>query len=166
VSSDGVIEAEVPDDEFTIWCFSLANTVDEVEGRPPLRSEDFRTVVDIAAPVDEVFESLVDPKLFERWFGLPLEIEPYVGGRWSILGGGPTGTVAEVVANQRLALLEDTGTSTWSVSEVNSGTRLTVSMRGPDGGPPPELSWHGWLSAITQLRRLHEVPDRCPIWVL
>lgn len=166
VSPDGIIEVDVPDAEFTIWCFDLANSVDELEGRPPLRSEDFRTVVDIGAPRHEVFESLVDPGLFERWFGLPLEIEPHAGGRWSIGGGGPTGTVVEVVADQRLVLLEDTGTSTWSLSEVDSSTRLTVSMRGPDGGPPPELSWHGWLSAITQLRRLHEVPDRCPIWLL
>lgn len=166
VSSDGVIEVDVPDAEFTIRCFDLANTVDELEGRTPLRSSEFRTEVVIAAPPGEVFRSLTEPELFERWFGLPFEIDLHEGGRWAILGGGPTGKVVEVVPGQRLALWEETGTSTWSLSEADNGTRLTVSMRGPDGGPPPELSWYGWLSAITQLRRLHEVPDRCPIWVL
>lgn len=166
VSQDGVIAVDAPDAEFTRWAFELANAVDELEGREPLRSEDARTVVDIAAPTDEVFGSLTDPARFERWFGLPFEIELHEGGRWSIGGGGPTGTVVEVVADHRLVLWEHTGTSTWSLSEVATGTRLTASMRGPDDTPPPESSWYGWLSAITQLRRLHEIPDRCPIWLL
>ncbi len=166
VSDDGVLELDVPPAEWTFRCLEVANAVDELEGRPVLTHDDSSTSVDIAAPTDEVFESLTDPELFERWFGLPFEIELYAGGRWSIGAGGPTGTVVELVADHLVVLAEDTGTSTWRMSEVDYGTRLSVTMRSPSGGPPPPASWHGWLSGITQLRRLHEVPDRCPIWLL
>ena len=165
VSDEGVIAAEVAPSELTVRCLEIANAVDELEGRPVLTYDESSTTVDIAAPTDEVFESLIDPELFERWFGLPFEIELYAGGRWSIGGGGPTGTVVDLVADHLLVLAEDTGTSTWRMSEVDSGTRLSVAMLSPSGGPPPPASWHGWLSGICQLRRLHEVPDRCPIWL-
>ncbi|MBB4910008.1 SRPBCC family protein [Actinophytocola algeriensis] len=164
VTDDGLIEAEVRDREFTQRCLELANAVDALEGRAVLEFDESSTTVDIAAPTDEVFESLTDRALFERWFGLPLAIELFPGGRWEIEGGGPVGTVVELVADHRLVLSEDTGVSTWELSEVDSGTRLSVTMRLGDGPPPPR-SWCGWLSGINQLRRLHEVPDRCPIWV-
>ena len=164
VTDDGLIEAQVRDREFTQRCLEMANAVDEAEGRPVLRYDETSAEVDIAAPADEVFESLTDRETFARWFGLPLAIELYPGGRWEIEGGGPVGTVVELVADRRLVLSEDTGVSTWDLSEVDTGTRLAVTMR-LDGGPPPPASWCGWLSGINQLRRLHEVPDRCPIWV-
>lgn len=164
VTDDGLIEAEVRDREFTQRCLEISNVVDELEGRPVLRYDETSTEVDIAAPKDEVFESLTVREVFERWFGLPLAIELYAGGRWEIEGGGPVGTVVELVPDTRLVLSEDTGVSTWELSEVDTGTRLSVSMS-LRGGPPPPRSWCGWLSGINQLRRLHEVPDRCPIWV-
>ena len=164
VTDDGLIAGEVREREFTQRCLEIANAVDELEGRPVLTFDETSTTVDIAAPVAEVFASLTEPELFERWFGLPLEIEPFAGGRWAILGGGPVGTVVEVVADRRLVLSEDTGVSTWEVSEAEVGTTLSVSML-LRGGPPRPASWCGWLSGINQLRRFHEVPDRCPIWV-
>lgn len=153
----------------TYWSLALANLVDQVEGRAPsgrvdLTSADLSTAVVIAAPTDEVFESLIDPELFERWFGLPFAIELYEGGTWSIGGGGPTGTVTELVADRRLSLAEVTGVMEWRLSEVDEGTRLAAAFRGA-GEVPPYPGWMGWLSAISQLRRLHEVPERCPIWV-
>lgn len=164
VTDDGLISAEVRDREFTQRCLEIANAVDALEGRPVLEFDDSSTAVDIAAPTDEVFESLIDRELFERWFGLPLAIELFPGGRFEIEGGGPVGTVVELVADHRLVLSEHTGVSTWDLSEVDTGTRLSVTMRLGDGPPPPR-SWCGWLSGINQLRRLHEVSDRCPIWV-
>lgn len=164
VTEEGLITGEVRDREFTQRCLEVANAVDALEGRPVLEFDDSSTEVDIAAPADEVFESLTDRELFGRWFGLPLAIELFPGGRWEIEGGGPVGTVVELVADHRLVLSEDTGVSTWLLSEVDYGTRLSVTMRLGDGPPPPR-SWCGWLSGINQLRRLHEIPDRCPIWV-
>lgn len=164
VAADGLIEAEVRDREFTQRCLELSNAVDEAEGRPVLRYDETSTTVDIAARAEDVFASITRPELFERWFGLPLEIDLRAGGRWAIMRGGPVGTVVEVVPGQRVLLSEDTGVSTWETSEVDSGTRLAVSMQ-LRGGPPPQSSWCGWLSGINQLRRFHEVPDRCPIWV-
>lgn len=164
VTDDGLIDAEVRDREFTQRCLEIANAVDELEGRPVLRYDETSTEVDIAAPADEVFESLTVRAVFERWFGLPLAIELFPGGRWEIEGGGPVGTVVEVVADRRLVLSEDTGVSTWELSETDAGTRLAVGMS-LRGGPPPPRSWCGWLSGINQLRRFHEVPERCPIWV-
>lgn len=164
VADDGLVTAEVRDREFTQRCLEMANAVDAAEGRPVLKYDENSTTVDIAAPADEVFESLTDRKRFAQWFGLPLAIELFAGGRWEIEGGGPVGTVVEVVADRRLVLSERTGVSTWELSEVDDGTRLSVTML-LDGGPPPPRSWCGWLSGINQLRRLHEVPDRCPIWV-
>ena len=148
VTEDGVLTVEVPPDRFTQECLTIANAVDELEGRPVLEYDDSSTTIDIAAPMDEVFESLTDPETFERWFGLPLEIDLYPGGRWAILGGGPVGTVVDLVADHLLVLAEDTGTSRWQLSEIDTGTRLTVSMRTASGGPPPEASWCGWLSGI------------------
>ncbi|MFI7674694.1 SRPBCC domain-containing protein [Actinophytocola sp. NPDC049390] len=164
VTDDGLIEAEVRDREFTQRCLEISNAVDELEGRPVLRYDETSTTVDIAAAPSAVFASLTERELFARWFGLPLAIEPHPGGRWEIEGGGPVGTVVEVVADRRLVLSEDTGVSTWELSEVDAGTRLSVSMS-LRGGPPPPRSWCGWLSGVNQLRRFHEVPERCPIWV-
>lgn len=164
VADDGLIDAEVRDREFTQRSLEMSNAVDEAEGRPVLRYDETSTSVDIAASPDEVFASITEPARFESWFGLPLEIDLRAGGRWVIKRGGPVGTVVEVVPGQRVLLSEDTGVSTWEMSEVDAGTRLAVSMR-LRGGPPPPSSWCGWLSGINQLRRFHEVPDRCPIWV-
>jgi uncharacterized protein YndB with AHSA1/START domain len=159
-----VITVDVPADELTYWSLALSNVVDELEGRSPTPSAGSATSVVITAPTDEVFESLIDPESFERWYGRPLSIELYEGGHWSI-EDGPSGTIVELVADHRLVLSEPVGTVHWELSEVDLGTHLTATMLGPDGSSPPRATWLGWLSAIAQLRRLHEVPDRCPIWV-
>jgi hypothetical protein len=164
VTEGTVITVDVPDGERTYWSLALANVVDELEGRAPTPSDGSATSVVITAPTDEVFESLIDPELFERWSGRALSIELYEGGRWSV-EGGPTGTVVELVADHRLVVAEPTATVRWELSEVDVGTHLTATMLGMDGSAPPRATWLGWLSGIAQLRRLHEVPDRCPIWV-
>jgi len=160
VTGTTVIGVDVPDDERAYWSLALADLVDEVEDRPPTgATDDRRTSVVIAAPSDEVFDSLIDQETFERWYGRPLKIDLYEGGNWSI-EGGPAGTVGSLVADRRLVLADDTATLGWDLSEVDEGTTLTMAMRGGTQG-----EWLGWLCGLTQLRRLHEVPDRCPIWV-
>jgi uncharacterized protein YndB with AHSA1/START domain len=159
-----VITVDVPEGERSYWSLALCNVVDGLEGRAPTPSAGSTTSVVITAPTDEVFDSLIDPELFERWFGSPLSVELYEGGHWSV-DGDPTRTIVELVADKGLLLTDPTGTLRWELSEVDTGTRLTATMLSRNGSPPPRETWLGWLSAIAQLRRLHEIPDRCPIWV-
>lgn len=75
----------------TFWCLSLANLMAYVEGesitpRTDFTSSDLRGEVLIAAPIDRVFESLTDSEQASQWFGYPIGIEPWVGGRYAMGG--------------------------------------------------------------------------------
>ncbi|MDN3351934.1 SRPBCC family protein [Actinomadura sp. DC4] len=149
------------------WAFALGNLVDHLSGRPitprcDYTRSDLRTEVVIGAPRAEVFASLTESQRFSQWFGITVEIEPYAGGRWAIPDGGPIGTVREVEQGRRLTLQEDSCVSTWDLADDGEGTRLTLALSGYDR--PPYTSWTGWLSAVSGLRRYHELDDWRPIW--
>lgn len=150
------------------WSLALGNLVDHLSGRPITprcdhTGPDLRTEVVIGAPRTAVFASLTESAQFSRWFGIRVEIEPYAGGSWAIPDGGPIGTVGEVTPGRRLTLQEDSGISTWDLTDTGEGTRLTVGLSGFDR--PPYPSWTAWLSAISALRRYHELDDWRPIWL-
>jgi len=150
------------------WSLALGNLIDHLSGRPITprcdhTGTDLRTEIVIGAPRPAVFASLTESARFSEWFGLTVEIEPYAGGGWAIPEGGPIGTVREVEPGRRLTLEEDSGTSTWDLADRGEGTLLTVGLSGFEH--PPYPSWTGWLSAISTLRRYHELDEWRPAWL-
>jgi uncharacterized protein YndB with AHSA1/START domain len=153
------------------WSLALGNLADHLTGRPitprcDYTSSGLRAEFVIAAPRPKVFGSLTDPAIFSRWFGLPVEIEPYAGGRWSIGGGGPVGRVRDVREGTRLVLQEDTGIATWELTDDGgTATRVRFGLSGYDPARPPHPGWTGWLSAMSSLRRYHEIQGWRPLWL-
>jgi uncharacterized protein YndB with AHSA1/START domain len=182
-SADSTVVAlsqTTPDGEFAgypfgialtvFWSLALGNLIDHLSGRPLTprcdhTSPDLRTEVLIGAPRAAVFGSLVDSAEFSRWFGLPVELDPRPGGAWAIREGGPIGTVRAVEKGHLLSLEEDTGIATWELADSAEGTRLTFGLSGFDPDRPPYPGWTGWLSALSNLRRYHELTGWRPIWL-
>jgi uncharacterized protein YndB with AHSA1/START domain len=75
----------------TFWSLAIANLADYLSGRELTPKCDFTSaelhasVVIDAAP-DKVFDSMIQPELFRKWFGANVDIEPYVGGRFAMGG--------------------------------------------------------------------------------
>jgi uncharacterized protein YndB with AHSA1/START domain len=158
----------------TFWALALANLVDllegrELTGRPDFTSPELSGELSIDAPVAKVFESLTDSDQASAWFGFPIGIEPYVGGRFA-MGGFDAGQAAKVVDLEEGRKMSvdwgpGIGISTWELAESEGKTRLTFVMSGFDPQQPPYAAWLGWLSGMAELRRYHEQADWAPIWV-
>ncbi|GAB3815190.1 SRPBCC family protein [Micromonospora zhanjiangensis] len=157
----------------TYWCLSLANLVAHVEGHPlvprvDFTSADLRGEFLIAAPVDRVFTSLTDSEQASRWFGYPIGIEPWVGGRYA-MGGFEAGYAAKVVElepDRKLAVdWGPVGTQTWELAESGGKTRLTFVQSGFDEQHPPYAAWCGSVAGLAELRRYHEMADWRPMFL-
>jgi uncharacterized protein YndB with AHSA1/START domain len=156
----------------TFWSLAIANLVEYLEDREPTPKCDFtsaemRASVDIAATPEEVYESLMTPEIFERWFGATVGIEPHVGGRWQMGGfDSPTGPakIVELAPARKVTMEHDDGlATTWELEGSAGKTRLTFVNSGFD--EPPYAGWLGWLSGVAELRRYHEIPDWRPMWL-
>lgn len=149
----------------TFWALALANLVDLVEERSTtpradLTDAELRAQVDIAAPPDAVFDSLVASEKVSAWFGFPIEIEPRQGGRFG------SGRIVEWDPDRSMSVdFPGTGVATWTLDGSGGHTRLTIAQSGFDPGEPPYASWMGVLSGIAELRRFHELTDWRPIWL-
>jgi len=158
----------------TYWALSLANLVDYVEGRELTSKCDFtspvmREQVLIAAPPETVYDSLVNPEKFRRWFGANVGIEPYVGGRFAMGGLDADPEPAKIIdldPGRKMAMAWPDGTvAGWELEDSAGRTRLTFVQSGFDEQKPPYDSWMGWLSGVAELRRYHELPDWRPVWL-
>ncbi|SCF41799.1 Uncharacterized conserved protein YndB, AHSA1/START domain [Micromonospora purpureochromogenes] len=158
----------------TWWSLSIANLAGHLEGRPLLPKTDFtsadlRGELLIGAPVDRVWQSLTDSAQASAWFGYPIGIEPWVGGRYA-MGGFETGYAAKVVdlePDHRMSIdWGPTGISTWELAESDGKTKLTFVQSGFDEGNPPYAAWSGSVAGLSELRRYHEMADWQPIWVM
>ncbi len=158
---------------FTFWYLAVANLVDLVEGRAVTGWCDFaggelRSEVLIAAGRDEVFDALTDGAKVTEWFGFPIDIEPFVGGRYSMGGfeNDPVGAKIVELEPGRKASVDwgVPGISTWELADSDGGTRLTFVQSGFDREDPPFAAWCGSLSGVAQLRRYVEFPGRRSIW--
>jgi uncharacterized protein YndB with AHSA1/START domain len=156
----------------TFWSLAIANLVDYLEGRVRTPRCDYTSRelvdhVDIAAAPDEVYESLMNPEIFARWFGATVGIEPHVGGRWQMGGFDSPDVPAKIVELEpdRKVTLEygDGMVSTWELEGSAGKTRLTFVMSGFD--EPPYVGWSGWLSGVVELRRYHDVPGWRQTWI-
>ncbi|MET7965396.1 SRPBCC family protein [Micromonospora sp. NPDC005305] len=157
----------------TFWALAIANLNAHLEGRPPLPRTDFtsadlRGELLIDAPMDKVWTSLTDSEQASAWFGFPIGIEPWVGGRYA-MGGFDAGYAAKVVdLTPGKALSVDwgpTGVSTWELAESGGRTKLTFVQSGFDEGNPPYAAWSGSVAGLAELRRFHEEADWQPIWL-
>jgi uncharacterized protein YndB with AHSA1/START domain len=157
----------------TFWSLAIANLADYLASRELTPKCDFTSselhasIVIDAAP-DEVFNSMIQPEQFRKWFGANVDIEPYVGGRFA-MGGfdlDPGGAkFVEFEPGRRATLrFADNETTSWELEGSNGKTRLTVVHSGFDPANPPYPGWVGWLGGIAGLRRYHELPRSRSIW--
>ncbi|MBB5774466.1 SRPBCC family protein [Nonomuraea jabiensis] len=158
----------------TYWALAVANLAEHLEGREltpkiDFTSADLRAQVTIDASPATVFESLIDSEVVTRWFGYPIEIEPYVGGRFAMggLANDPSpAKVLELEPGSRFSLdWGAPGVGTWELEGSGGKTRLTLVQSGFDAERPPYAAWGGILSGVAELRRYHEVPDWQPVMV-
>ncbi|MEV0230296.1 SRPBCC domain-containing protein [Nonomuraea sp. NPDC050786] len=156
----------------TYWCQALANLAEHFEGReltpkPDYTSVDLRAEVTIDAPPSQVFDSLIDSEAVTKWFGFPIEIEPYVGGRFAMggLANDPSpAKVLELEPGRKFSLdWGGTGVGTWELEGSAGKTRLTLVQSGFDTERPPYAAWGGILAGVAELRRYHEVADWQPV---
>ncbi|GAA1575290.1 hypothetical protein GCM10009678_67420 [Actinomadura kijaniata] len=158
----------------TFWALALANLADHLEGRPltgfcDFTSPEMRNQVHIDAPPQAVYDSLMKPEEFRRWFGANVDIEPRVGGRFAMGGfdlDPHPATIVDLEPGRRCSLRwADDMTSSWELEGSDGGTRLTFVQSGFDEGNPSYGAWMGWLSGVAELRRYHEIPDWRPLWL-
>ncbi|GAA1272522.1 hypothetical protein GCM10009609_39590 [Pseudonocardia aurantiaca] len=157
----------------TFWSLAIANLADYLAGRELTPKVDFtsselRASVVIDAAPDTVFDSMIQPEVFRKWFGANVDIEPYVGGRFA-MGGfelDPGGAKFVEFEPGRKASLRfaDGETTSWELEGSDGKTRLTMVHSGFDPANPPYPGWAGWLGGIAGLRHYHELPRRRPIW--
>jgi len=154
----------------TFWCLSVANLVDYLEGRELTPRGDFtsqtlRADLTVGAGRAAVYGSLIDAGQVTRWFGVPMEIEPRVGGGWSMVDHGGA-KIVDLVPGTRVSLDwgRGFGVQTWELAGSGGGTRLTLVSSGFTGRPPYG-AWMGTLAGLAELRRFHEVSNWEPIWL-
>jgi uncharacterized protein YndB with AHSA1/START domain len=172
--AEAVAETSILGALYTFWALALANLVDHLEGREPTPKCDFtsprmREQILIAARREAVFDSLIDPAKFRRWFGANVDIEPYVGGRFA-MGGfdlDPTpAKILELEPGRKMTMAWEGGlVASWELEDSDGKTRITLVQSGFDDKQPPYGAWLGWLSGVAELRRFHELSDWRPIWV-
>ncbi|MFJ6195372.1 SRPBCC family protein [Micromonospora sp. NPDC092111] len=157
----------------TWWSLSIANLAARLEDRPLLPRTDFtsadlRGELTIAASMDKVWQSLTDSAQASAWFGYPIGIEPWVGGRYA-MGGFDAGYAAKVIdlePGRKMSVdWGPTGISTWELAESGGSTKLTFVQSGFDESHPPYAAWSGSVAGLAELRRFHEMDDWKPIWV-
>jgi uncharacterized protein YndB with AHSA1/START domain len=157
----------------TFWSLAIANLADYLAGREltpkcDFTSSDLRASVVIDAAPDKVFDSMIQPEVFRKWFGANVDIEPYLGGRFA-MGGfdlDPGGAkFVEFEPGRKAALrFADGETTSWELEGSDGKTRLTMVHSGFDPANPPYAGWAGWLGGIAGLRHYHELPRRRSIW--
>ncbi|MEN3611334.1 SRPBCC domain-containing protein [Plantactinospora sp. ZYX-F-223] len=156
----------------TYWSLAIANLVDHVEGRPLTPRTDFtsatlRDEVLIDASPEALFESLTDSAKASEWFGYPIGIEPFVGGRYAMGGFDNNPNPAKVLdLTPGKAMTVDwgpAGVASWELEGSGGKTKLSFVQSGFD--QPPYAAWTGWLSGVAELRRYHELADWRPIWL-
>jgi uncharacterized protein YndB with AHSA1/START domain len=164
-SSLGVIQ--------TFWALALGNLVDHLEGRGVAHRCDFTTselhgAIDIDAPRARVYEALTNSDQVSEWFGFPIHVEPWVGGRF-IMGGVEGGAAAKIVdlePGRKMSVdWDDNGIGTWELEDSGGKTRLTFVQSGFTTPLTPYAAWLGTMAGFLSLRRYLEQPNWRSIYV-
>lgn len=156
---------------YTFWSLSLVNLADHLAGRPltarcDYTTTDFRAEILIDATPHAVYESIADPAIFGRWFGVNAESERRVGGHWSM---GPitddSPTILRLDDDSAMAIQwPGDMVETWEMAGSGGGTKLTYVQSG-FADPHPHGAWAGAVAGLAELRRYHEIPNWQPMWL-
>ena len=87
----------------------------------------------IKAPVEKVWQALVDPKLIEAWSGSSAKIDSNAGTKFELWGGDVHGTNREVVLNKKL--VQD-----WFGGNWNQPSKATFILKSEDNGTRIDLT--------------------------
>lgn len=154
------------------WFLTLENLRRHLDGKAPVRCDysqsmlgDIHHTIEIDAPREAVFETLINPQQLERWIASHATVEPRVGGTYD-WGWGGTGAYAlkilEIVPNETLkATNVENGLETiltWTLAESNGKTHLTMVHSGfaPDQNSGMTT---GWLNFMSWIKSLNEYGD-------
>ncbi len=153
------------------WKLSLANLASYAEGRALAPKCDFtarrpgevRATVEIAAPAAEVFASLTEPDLLDRWIAEKAEVDPEVGGRMDFgWGAGPV-KILELDPDKALAYSwhydnEPETVVRWELDGSGGRTNLTIVHSG-FGDRPTDDYQLGWQAFLVTLKRMLELAE-------
>lgn len=137
----------------------------------PTRFATIDKSIPVSAPVDAVFEVLVDPAMLAKWLDARVSIDARVGGRMDVLWSGGEHVGGEIVLSDqphhvvwhwwdadKLESEDDPGmitVMTWSLKEVGGQTELTIVDPGYDREQADdqymaeiEKDWDTFLKAI------------------
>ena len=127
----------------------------DVEEKPDTAATHSRTFlrqeVDFKAPPRRIYEALLDAKQFSALTGMPAEIDPKVGGAFTIFGGLIAGRNIELVDNERIVQAwrpTDWPAGVYSVVKFelkphDSGTNIILDHTGFPEGKFNSLNF-GW----------------------
>jgi uncharacterized protein YndB with AHSA1/START domain len=149
------------------WFLVLENLRRHVEGRPVQTHFDFQTLnstgdirheIEIDAPRDVVFATLVEPDQLNRWIAPNATVEPHAGGTFDLgWGEGMASQILEIEPGSKLSYSTAGGqTITWTLEGSGGKTRLLIVHSGfdPDTVPGERL---GWLNFLTWIGSMAEV---------
>ena len=155
------------------WFLSLENLRRAVDGRDSAVVRlDFTAsmlgnvthTVEIDAPPEAVFKTLIDPEEMNRWIASHAVVEPHVGGRYD-LGWGGMGPekILELVPNARLSIADAAGPEdqtpnilTWTLEGSGGRTRLTLVHSGFAPDHDNSGIYTGWLNFMSWIKSLVE----------
>ena len=88
---------------------------------------------EITAPVEEVWQALVDPTVIEDWGGGPAEMDAEVGTEWKLWGGDIHGRNLEVEPNEKLV-------QNWYSGEWPAPSICTLELHEKNGATTVHLT--------------------------
>lgn len=86
----------------------------------------------IKAPIEEVWQALVDPKIIEKWSGSSAKMDDKVGTKFELWDGDIYGTNTEVIKNKKL--VQD-----WYGGKWDKPSKATFLLKSKDGETDLEL---------------------------
>lgn len=111
-----------------------------------------RQSVTFKATPHEVYEALMDSRRHGRFTGAKARVSRKVGGRWSVFGGGLSGTNLELVPDRKI--VQSWRSSDWpeghysratfALRRVSGGTRLSFTQSGVPDAHVASIK-QGWI---------------------
>jgi uncharacterized protein YndB with AHSA1/START domain len=167
------VDLRVPLHDF--WRLAIANLASYLEGRQLAPRHDFslarraeaRVDVDIDAPPEQVFASLIEPEQLNRWIAGDAEVDPRVGGSIAYDRGATPMRILQLEPGRTLAHTwafggEDTVVR-WELEGSGGRTHLTLVHSGwsPERPGDADQTQAGWSAFLAELKRMHELG---PAW--
>jgi uncharacterized protein YndB with AHSA1/START domain len=157
------------------WRLAIANLANHVEGRElapahdlsRTRRSEVRAELDIDAPSEQVFASLIEPEQLDRWISGHADVDPRVGGHITWDDGGQPMKILELEPGRTLAHAWQFGGQEtvvrWELQGSGGRTHLTLVHSGWSEERPGDAdqTQAGWLAFLAELKRMHELG---PAW--